>query len=125
MSRKGNMLIQVVVMLFFLGIISISFLPILISSINNFKRIKLQNEMIYIGEMVVEKIKAKDESIISNFSNIKSDMSYEDEDFDTDKFKCNIYKIRSNSDLLEFLVRVENKHGKIQIVEFKASIPNT
>ena len=75
--------------------------------------------------MVVEKIKAKDESIISNFSNIKSDMSYEDEDFDTDKFKCNIYKIRSNSDLLEFLVRVENKHGKIQIVEFKASIPNT
>lgn len=127
-NRKGSMLIQIVIALFFLGIMSITFLPILTSSIKSFQRIKLQNEMIFIGEMIIEKIKSEAAKVsdISTQIELNDKINYEDEDFDCDRFNCYIHKIESSSDILEFSVRVENKNdGSSEYIEFKASIPKS
>lgn len=61
MERKGFTLVEVLLGLFLLGIISITVLPIVTSSLNNLSRNKIKMEMNYIGEMAIERIKAYNE----------------------------------------------------------------
>ena len=61
MSRRGFTLIEVIVGLALLGLISITIIPILNSSILNIIKSKIRLEMSYIGEKAIERIKAYDE----------------------------------------------------------------
>ena len=125
MNRKGTLLIEIEIALFFIGLMILSLFPILSSSIANFKNTEVMEEMIYIGEMVVEKLHSQGNEItyVINQIDYLGEIYYEDEDFDTDKYKCKITKICSNDKLLEFLVRVELKdEDNKKSVEFKGSI---
>ncbi|MCQ4921611.1 type II secretion system GspH family protein [Tissierella carlieri] len=60
MGKKGFTLVETVLGLFLLGLIAVTVLPIINSSFIRLRNNKLRMEMIYIGEMSVEKIKAFD-----------------------------------------------------------------
>ncbi len=61
MNKKGFSLIEVLLGLFLLGLISVSILPVLTSTVINMNKNKIKLEMNYIGEMALEKIKSYDE----------------------------------------------------------------
>ena len=124
MKNKGFVFLEIIIGLFFIGIIASVFLPILTSSINNLNRVRDRDEMNYIGEMVVEKFKSGSPQVKSIISELDVDgeVDYIDNDFDADKYSCKITKLNTSDSLLEFLVSVHNKE-KGHNVLFKASLP--
>lgn len=58
MKRKGFTLIEALLGLFLLGLISVTTLPILTSSLLNINKSRIKIEMNYIGEMAIERIKS-------------------------------------------------------------------
>ncbi len=58
MDRKGFTLVESILGLFLLGLIGVTTLPIIHSSLIIFKNHNIRLEMMYIGEMTIEKIKA-------------------------------------------------------------------
>lgn len=58
MARKGFTLVESILGLFLLGLITVTTLPIIYSSFATFKNHNIRLEMMYIGEMAIEKIKA-------------------------------------------------------------------
>ena len=60
MIKKGFTLVESILGLFLLALIAVTVLPIISSSFIRLRNNKLRMEMIYIGEMAVEKIKAFD-----------------------------------------------------------------
>lgn len=124
MKNKGFILLEIIIGLFFIGIIATTFLPILTLSINNLNRVRDRDEMNYIGEMVVEKFKSRSpqvKSIISELD-IDGEVDYIDDDFDTGKYSCKITKLNTSDSLLEFLVNVNNEEKGYNVL-FKASLP--
>lgn len=61
MKRKGFTLIEVLLSLSLIGLIAVTTLPILTSSLLNINKTKVRLEMNYIGEMVMERIKSFNE----------------------------------------------------------------
>lgn len=125
MKRVGFMLLEVIIGLFFIGIIASVMLPLLSFSFNNVRRIRDRDEMNYIGEMVIEKLKAGTssmEDVISDLEDI-GEAKYEDDDFDTSKYECSIFRIKNSERFLEFRVHVKYKDKvNSHYVEYKASI---
>lgn len=61
MGKKAFTLVEVILSLCLLGLISVTVLPIVTSSLNNLNKNKIKMEMNYIGEMAIERIKAYNE----------------------------------------------------------------
>lgn len=61
MGRKGFTLVEALLGLCLLGIISVTVLPIVTSSLNNLSKNKIKMEMNYMGEMAIERIKSYNE----------------------------------------------------------------
>ena len=61
MERRGFTLVEVLIGLFLLGLISVTVLPIVSSSLMNISKSKIKMEMNYIGEMAIERIKSYNE----------------------------------------------------------------
>lgn len=124
MNKKGFILLKVTIGLFFVGLLATIFIPILSSSLNNFNKVKNKNEMNYIGEMVVEKLKTSSPDIISIIADLEDigEVNYVDNDFDSLKYNCRIIKTNSSNGLLEFIVKIKlNNQEKAYYVEYKAS----
>lgn len=125
-TRTGFILAEVILGLFFMGLFSITFLPLIGYSFNNIKNIRYRDEMNYIGEMVVEKIMSKNKDIDTVISDldISGEVNYTDEDFDSSKYSVRIIKEGDSSGLLEFSVIVQTKEkDNDRNVIFKSSIP--
>lgn len=125
-TRTGFILAEVILGLFFMGLFSITFLPLIGYSFNNIKNIRYRDEMNYIGEMVVEKIMSKNKDIDTIISDldISGEVNYTDEDFDSSKYSVTIIKEDDSSGLLEFSVIVQTKEkDNDRNVIFKSSIP--
>ena len=126
MKNKGYSLIEIIISLFFIGLLSTIFVPILTISARNLSVVKDKNEMNYIGEMVLEKLKTATEEIQRTIKELDSigEVNYIDEDFDTNKYICTIKKTYSSLGLIEIIVRVELIDQENNIyVEYKGSIP--
>lgn len=126
MKKKGFVLLDVIIGLFFIGLLSTVFLPILTSSLNNFNKVKNKNDMNYIGEMVVEKLKTSSSEILDILDELDNngEVNYVDDDFNTEKYNCKITKINNSDSLLEFNVKVNLKNQENGYnVEYRASRP--
>ena len=124
--KKGFLFIEVLVGLFILGLVAVTCLPILNLSLNNFTRIKDKSEMHYIGEMVLEKFKSKDDYIVDLMAQLETvdAVDYSDNSFDSDKYSCQLVRLKSTHKLLEFKVIVNKQDQENNsYVEYKASIP--
>lgn len=124
MKKEGFVLLDVIIGLFYLGIIAVVLVPLLSSSYNNLSKINERDEMNFIGEMVIEKIKSKSDDMIMviNVLDNKGEVDYLDNDFDVEKYNCKIIRTYSTKELLEFIVKVGLNHDS-QYVEYKASVP--
>lgn len=125
MKNKGFILLEIMVGLFLIGLISMTCLPILNLSKCNFNKIKEKNEMIYIGEMVIEKLKTKDEISLSFLRELESHeiVEYTDNDIDSDKYICTINKISDNGKFIEIRVKVSKiDQEDSPIVQFKTGL---
>lgn len=125
MKRKGTILLEVIIGLFFIGILASICLPILTTALVNFNRIENRYEMNYIGELIVEKLKSpsQENMDVLQIVDLEGSVNYICDEFDSDKYSCEIKKIKSSANLLEILVKISDNKGKENYVEYKASIP--
>ncbi|MBC8588449.1 hypothetical protein [Paratissierella segnis] len=130
MIKNGYILIDVIVGFFLLGLISVTCFPIIVSSFNNFNKIKDRSEMMYLGEMVVERLKAdKDFSmevipLIEKFDSIDLNDILIENEIDSERYDCILYKVNSEEKLIDLRVNVSLKDQENGFnVDFKASIP--
>lgn len=110
--KKGFLLMEIILSIFFIGLIATVFLPIFGMSINNMNRIKSHNHMNYIGEMVAENLRASEPEknpYISQLMDFGSAV-YTHNDID-EIYECNIYKLNTYSNLMDILVVVNYKNG--------------
>ncbi len=124
-KNKGFSLVEVIFSIALIGIIAVSFLPLINNSIKNIANLKNQNEMSFIAEMVIEKLKTSNADAVStlNILDASGYIEYLDSEIDPDKFKCKITKVSSTVKLVEFIVTVEhNSMGENFNVEYKASV---
>lgn len=136
MKKKGFTLIEAIIGLFLLGIIALTIIPIINSTYNMVSRNKLQLEMIYIGEMTVEKLKAFKEGskeelyiyntrvsyIVDSFSRGSSSFTIYSED--EKNYKIKIDKEDKNESIWAIHVVVSYEKGaSYNEVEYKASLP--
>ena len=122
MKLKGYILMEIIMGIFLVGIFAMMVFPLITFSFNNINRIKHRDEMNYIGEMVVEKVKSRQDQIMVfiNELEILDEITYIDDDFNSDKYFCKLIKKYSSRRFLEFLVHVELK-GSSEYVVFEAS----
>ncbi len=128
MRFKGFILMEIIVGLSILGLITITCLPILSICIKNLNEIKENTEMIYICEMVVEKIKTMDETaqLIIQELEVKGSYEYKGDDFDSNKYSCHIDKIKDDKKLIEFNVKISKRDQEnTPYVEFKTAVSKT
>ena len=124
-KTKGFSLVEVICCIALVGIIAVSILPLINNSIKNIANLKNQNEMSFIAEMVIEKLKTSNAEAISTLDALDACgyIEYLDSDIDTERFKCSISKVSSTDKLIEFIVVVEhNSLGENFNVEYKASV---
>lgn len=107
---------------FLIGILAAMVFPLISFSFNNINRIRNRDEMNYIGEMVVEKIKSRQGPVRGFINELESadEVDYIDDDFDQDKYYCKLIKKYSSERFMEFLVHVELKDGS-EYVLYEAS----
>lgn len=124
MKRKGFILFEIIIGLFFLGILAVSILPLLGFSFNTIRNIRYKDEMNYIGEMVVEKLKSSSESTLRTIADLDSfgEVNYEDEDFNTSIYQCKLVKQYSSEGFIEYTVFVYIRDDiNVQPVQYKSS----
>lgn len=124
MKRRGFSLVEVLVGLSLLGLISVTAIPMLTFSFNNFARVKAKSEMCFIGEMVVEKLKTDGVNILDCINQLETSdsLEYIDDNFEKDKYTCTIYKIEDHPRLMDIKVRVKEQVTS-SYVEYMVSIP--
>lgn len=134
--KRGFTLIEVIMGLFLLGLIIVSVLPIANGAFYNLSKQKTRYNMIYTGEMVVERIKAFDcetskelfvydveiGQLIEEFrGNDYIEISLDKEGYD---YPIKIIKENKSDSLWKIAVIVYNKDGgKSDSVELKAYLP--
>lgn len=138
MKKKGFTLIEVMMGLFLLGLIGATVLPIINTSFLRLNNKKIKMEMIHIGEMVIERIKAfKGEGSELDIYDVKvKDLMEEFEkdkivevnlpkEQDSEKFSLKIIKDEKFNNLWFLSVYVyHNKEGKVlDCVEFVGYVP--
>ncbi len=99
LSRKGFTLVESILGLFLLGMIAVNILPILNLSFIRFENQKTKMEMMYIGEMSMEKIKAFN-------INSSSDLFIYDTDI------AEIVEVFKENDSIEICVPKERKENE-------------
>ena len=138
MKNKGFTLIEVLIGLCLLGLISIIILPIISFSFNSSNRNSGKMEMIYLGEMVIENLKAykyenntnhyilntKVEDIMDIFKlNKTADVTLTSEG-EYAEYRITIEKKERNSKLWEILVSIDFvEEGDKRGVKYKAILP--
>ena len=118
---------EIIVGMFLLGIISSFTFATLSMSTRGFNKIGHRNEMNYIGEMVIEKLKTEDPYIKEVLEKVDTigQSNYEDESFDNDKYTVTIFKDSGSEYLIEISVEIFHNYQEKEpiYVDFKATIP--
>ena len=127
MKRKGLTLIEVIVSLFLIGLLSTVALPIVQNSLNNYNRVNERQHMSYLCEMVVERLRAKDNNLEDIFQELDSSSEVILSTIgttDLGKYKCKISKTSESTLFMDLEVRlyIDNEMGNSQYVEYKTVI---
>lgn len=127
MKRKGFTLIELIVGLFLIGLVSTVAMPIVQNSIGNYNKINERQHMLYLCEMVVERLRAKDSNLDDIFQSLETSneivLSTIDST-DLGKYKCKITKTKETTLFMDLDVKIyiDNEMGNSQYVEYKTVI---
>lgn len=126
MKRKGFILAEVVIGIFLIGLAAICFIPILTNNYKTFSLIKLQVEMDYLGEYVVERVYSQDEYTRSLLTTIENEVEFRDLEKEyLERYKCSIINMGTEEYLWNFKIIIElrEEKGESPYVELAATIP--
>ena len=140
MNRRGFILLEVLLGMFLLGIISVTFLPIINSAQKNLCLLETKNDMKYFAETILERIKAfefdsqNDEYILDmKLEFLMERFCRETEEeaklptFDREEYKylIKINKINQNENLWKIRVNITSKENseRIKDVVLEAYVP--
>jgi hypothetical protein len=126
MKKGGFIFLEIILGIFLIGLIASTFFPIIVSSFNNFNRIKEKSEMIYIAEMVAERLKSDEELFNEIIPQLESHDIVEiyDEMIDDNRYKCTLCKLESLDRIVDLSINVSTKEQeKNSNVYLKISIP--
>ncbi|MGJ0848601.1 prepilin-type N-terminal cleavage/methylation domain-containing protein [Tissierella praeacuta DSM 18095] len=140
LNKKGFTLVETILGLFLLGLISVAILPIINISFIRLENHKIKMEMLYIGEMSMEKIKAFDANseselfiydtsvseiikLFKEYDNIEINIPKKEND---DKYYLKICKSQKMDSLWTVSISVfhNKKRSNIRNVEYKGYIPS-
>ena len=127
MKRNGFTLIEVIVGLFLLGLVSTVGFPIIQNSIGNYNRVKERQHILYLCEMVVERLRAKDSSLDYIYEELETSSEILVTTIgrtDLGKYKCRITKTKVTEEFMNLDVRIyrDNEMRDSQFVEYKTVI---
>lgn len=127
MNNKGFSLIEIVLSLFLLALVVVCLLPIFGQAVSYFSIAKDKTEMIYIGEMIFERLKSKDDYAKDLLNTLSSQNKTNFIDLDEeilDRFQCVVENIGTDEYIWQIKVTVTSKKnkGKESYEEFKGSI---
>ena len=127
MKRKGFTLIEVIMGLFLIGLIATILMPIVQNSIGNYNKVKERQQMLYLCEMVVERLRAKDSNLDSIFQDLEDNNQIIIStigETDLGKYKCSISKTKETTIFMNLDVRIyiDSEMGSSQYVEYKTVI---
>lgn len=127
MKRRGYILLDIIIGIFFLGLVAITALPVLNTSFRNFMNVRKQNEMNYIAENVIENLNSIDQKSSDVFQNLES--TYETEYLSLgsykDKYECKIVLLKQCQYIweLDVIIYFKNQEDKEHHVRYRVSIP--
>lgn len=127
MKRKGFTLIELIVGLFLIGLVSTVAMPIVQNSIGNYNKINERQHMLYLCEMVVERLRAKDSNLDDIFQSLETSNEIVLSTIgstDLGKYKCKITKTKETTLFMDLDVKIyiDNEMGNSQYVEYKTVI---
>jgi len=128
LRKKGYIFLDVIVGIFLLGLVTVTSLPILASSFNNFNKINMYSEINYLGEHIFERLSSYDEYSKDFLLKLEEEGEIFFLDLDNyylEKYDCKVINTGINEYLWEFKIVIypkENK-GNYNHEEFKGSIP--
>lgn len=127
MKNKGFVLVDVLVGLFFIGLVSVLSLPLLSSSYSNYGSIKARTEMNYLGESIYERLCAKDEysSELIEKLNLRDEVIFEDlDDYYLEKYHASVVNLNNCESFLDIKIVIKSNAdgGNVSDVEFKGGI---
>ena len=127
MKRRGFTLIEVIVGLFLLGLVSTVGFPIIQNSIENYNRVKERQHMYYLCEMVVERLRSKDDSLDDIFIELETSSEIIVSTigaYDLEEYRCKITKTKETDIFINLDVRIyiDNEMRNSQYVEYKTVI---
>lgn len=113
--------------IFIIGLVAVVALPIINQSFHNYNRIREKEEMYYLGEMVTERLRAKD----NNLNQVFKDLETKDQvlissigDINFDKYICQITKTDENNFYISLNILIYyNDERNNFYVEYKRVIP--
>lgn len=140
LRKDGFLLIEAIMGLFILGIIVVTCLPLISTSIENIKVVKIKSELIYIAESTIEKILSfsqnyeKDEYIMDiKISKLMKILSMNDSaiidlpqhDENNWPYKLKVYKDTINHKLWAIKIEISSikEEKRIEKVVFQSIIP--
>ena len=127
MKRKGFSLIELIVGIFLIGLVTIVALPIIQNSYMNYSRVKERQHMLYLCEMVVERMRFKDNNLNDIFIELETNNEIVLESIGTTDlgiYKCSLSKTKETDFFIDLNVRIyiDNEMGSSQYVEYKTAI---
>ena len=127
MKRKGFSLIELIVGIFLIGLVTIVALPIIQNSYMNYSRVKERQHMLYLCEMVVERLRVKDNNLNDIFIELETNNEILLESIgttDLGKYKCSLSKTKETDFFINLDVRIyiDNEMESSQYVEYKTAI---
>lgn len=127
MKRRGFTLIELIMGLFLIGLIATILMPIVQNSIGNYNKVKERQHMLYLCEMVVERLRAKDANIDTIFQDLEDNSQIIVStigETDLGKYKCSISKTKETTMFMNLDVRIyiDSEMGNSQYVEYKTVI---
>ena len=127
MKRKGFTLIELIMGLFLIGLIATISMPIVQNSIGNYNKVKERQQMLYLCEMVVERLRAKDSNLDSIFQDLEDNNQIIIStigETDLGKYKCSISKTKETTIFMNLDVRIyiDSEMESGQYVEYKTVI---
>ena len=128
MLRKGFSLLEVIFGIFLIGVVVIYLLPSFNNIFLSFKKAKIDTNLVYLAESIVESLKAERISNPEIFEQIKEAEKFlytKLDQEDLDKYDCYVINDDENEYLWKFKVVVNTRkdEGKMSNVELKASFP--
>lgn len=142
MGKRGFLLIGALMGLFIMGLVTVTCIPIINSTLMNIDLVKDKTNMMLVAESIIEQIKSfdygtasKDESLYGmNLTNIIEMLKNEDsvkitlpldKDYENFEYRCIIYKENKDGSIWRIWVTVISPKGakNIEDVEIQAFMP--